>query len=481
MMKKALLLAALFCGVAGFAQAKDGYKISVKFTDLKLKDSLVYLAHYFAEPLPKIYKADSAIFDKNNVATFTSDKPEIGGIYIVLLSDHKTYFEFLLTNGDEMSITAKSTDLPISVEFKGSPENDRFVAYQKYLRDFAVKQNKLQTDLISARSAADTTAVRNQASALSKELMTYRTDYMAKYPNTLLANVFGALWIPTVPDGVQRKADGSVDSSFPYKYYKSHFWDKFNFKDNRLIQTPIYQAKVEEYFNKLVLPIVDSMKFESDMILERSRGSKDLFKFNLWWLTRNAENSKIMGMDELFVYLVEKYYMKGDAYWLSHEDLQKYIKRAQDIAPNVIGNVAPEIVMQDIDGKKIALSSIKAKYTLVVFWAPSCGHCQQMIPKIDSAYRASLKAKGVKIYAVRSEDDPQQWQNFIKEKNLQEWTHVYDPERKSDFRSKYDVYSTPVIYLLDEKKIIIGKRLDQNNIGQVIENDERKKKSAGAN
>lgn len=465
-------------GLAGLSQAKDGYKITVKFNDLKLKDSLVYLAHYFAEPLPKIYKADSARFDKNNTATFTSTAPEIGGIYIILLSDHKTYFEFLLTNGDEMSITAKSTDLPTGLEFKGSPENERFVAYQKYLHDFAMKQNGLQTKLSSAKTAADTNALRGEAATLGKELMTYRTDYMAKYPNTLLADVFGALWIPTVPEGKHTKADGSVDSSFAYKYYKAHFWDKFNFKDNRLVQTPIYQAKVEEYFNKLVLPLPDSMKYEADKILEKSRGSKDIFKFNLWWLTRNAENSKIMGMDEVFVYLVEKYHMKGDAFWLSQEDLEKYIKRARDIAPNVIGNVAPEIVMQDINGKKIALSSIKAKYTLLVFWAPSCGHCQQMMPKVDSAYRAGLKEKGVKIYAVRTEDDPKEWQDFIKKEKLTEWTHVYDPERQSDFRSKYDVYSTPVIYLLDENKKIIGKRLDQNNIGQVIENYERPKKTA---
>jgi thiol-disulfide isomerase/thioredoxin len=481
MMKKALLLAALICGLSGFAQAKDGYKITVKFTDLKLKDSLVYLAHYFGKPLPTIYKADSAKFDKNNTAVFESKNEEIGGIYIILLSDHKTYFEFLLTNGDEMSITANSTQLPTGLEFKGSPENERFIAYQKYLQDFGTKQNKLQSGLAAAKTASDTAAIRAKAITMSKELMDYRTDYMAKYPNSLLADVFSALWVPTVPEGKHLKADGTTDSSFAYKYYKAHFWDKFNFKDNRLVQTPIYEAKIEEYFNKLVLPLIDSMKYEADLILEKSRPSKDLFKYNLWWITRNAENSKIMGMDELFVYLVEKYYMKGDAHWLGNEDLQKYIDRAQKIAPNVIGNIAPEINMQDISGKKIPLSSVKSKYTLVVFWTPSCGHCQQMVPKVDSVYRASLKAKGVKIYAIRTEDDPKEWQDFIKSHKLEDWINVYDPNHTSDFRSKYDVYSTPVIYLLDEKKKIIGKRLDQSNIEQVIENYERKNKSAGAN
>lgn len=470
--------------MAGFAAsvlAKDGYKITLKFTDLKLKDSLVYLAHYYGKPLPTIYKADSATFDKNNVAVFESKEKTLGGIYIMLLGDHKTFFEFLLNNGDEMTITAKSTDLPGGLIFKGSSENERFIAYQNFLKDFSGRQQKLMKELGSAKTAADTAAIRAKGTAESKSLVAYRSEYAAKYPGTLLSNIFYGIWIPQVPEGKHLDAEGKVDSNFSYKYYKAHFWDKFNFKDDRLVQTPLYDAKLDEYFNKLVMPYIDSMKVESDTLLARTHGQKEMFKYTLWWLTRFAEGSKIMGMDELFVYLVEKYYMKGEAYWISQEDLQKYYKRAQDIAPNVMGNLAPEITMQDYSGKSISLSSIKAKYTLVVFWTPSCGHCQAEIPKIDSAYRASLKDKGVKIYAIRTEDDPKEWQDFIKKNHLEEWTHVYDPERHSDFRSKYDVYSTPVIYLLDEKKIIIGKRLDHSNIGQVIEMNERKLKAAQAN
>lgn len=478
-MKKLFLFIALLAGIATGASAKDGYKITLKFTDINLKDSLVYLAHYYGKPLPTIYKADSAKFDKNNVAVLESKEKITGGIYIMLLSDHKTFFEFLLDNGDDMSITATAATLPEGLSFRNSPENERFVAYERFLKAFGEGQQKLQSEMKKARTKTDTEAVREKAVAANKELMKYRTDYIAKYPGTLLGNVFNAILVPTVPEGKHLLPNGQEDSAFAYHYYKEHYWDKFNFKDNRLIHTPLYDAKLDEYFNKLVLPYVDSQKVEADTLLARTRTSPDLFKYSLWWLTRNVENSKIMGMDEVFVYLVEKYYMKGDAYWLTNEDLQKYVDRAQKIAPNVIGNVAPEIVMQDINGKVIPLSSIKSKYKLVVFWMPSCGHCQEEMPKLDSAYRASLKAKGVKVYAVRTEDDPQQWQDFIKKHHLEEWTNVYDPNHTSDFRSKYDVYQTPIIYLLDEKNIIRGKRLDHSNIGQVIEMLERKGKQAG--
>lgn len=478
-MKKLFFLLAMFTGIATVAMAKDGYKISLKFSDRNLKDSVVYLAHYYGKPLPTIYKLDSGRFDKNNTAIIESKDKIVGGIYIMLLSDHSTFFEFLLNNGDDMSITAKAGDLPGSLEFKGSAENDRFVSYERFLKTFGEGQQKLRTEIAKARSKSDTEAVQRQAEQANKELAKYRTDYAAKYPNTLLADIFNAILVPTVPEGPHYLPNGKVDSSFSYHYYKEHYWDKFAFNDNRLIHTPLFDAKLEEYFNKLVLPYPDSQMVEADTMLARTKNSPDLFKYSLWWLTRNAEQSKIMGMDEVFVHLVEKYYMKGDAYWLSNDDLQKYIDRAQKIAPNVIGNLAPEIVMQDINGKTIKLSDVKAKYTILVFWMPSCGHCQEEIPKLDSVYEASLKAKGAKVYAVRTEDDPQQWQDFIKKHHLEDWINVYDPNRTSDYRAKYDVYQTPIIYLLDDHKIIRGKRLDHANIGQVIDMLERREKQAG--
>ncbi len=478
-MKKIFLLAALIGGFFS-ASAKDGYKISLKFTDKKLKDSLVYLVHYYGKPLPNVYKTDSAKFDANNVAVFNSKEHITGGIYLMLLQDHSTFFEFLLDNGDEMSITADSKDLPEGLLFKGSPENERFVSYERYLKDFAKRQQTIQKDFAAAKTKADTDAVRKQANAAMSELNQYRRDYAAKYPTSLLGHIFSSIPPPQVPEGAHKLPNGKNDSTFAYRYYKAHYWDGFAFQDDRIILTPIYDAKLDEYINKVCVPLVDSQKAEADTLLARTQGTKDMFHYTLWWLTRNAEESKVMGMDELFVHLVEKYYMRGDATWLTQEELQKYVDRAQKIAPNVIGNLAPEIVMQDFSGKQIKLSDVNAKYTLVVFWTPTCGHCQAEIPKLDSAYRASLKEKGVKIFAIRTEDDPKQWQDFIKDHKLTDWINVYDPERHSDFRAKYDVYQTPVIYLLDEKKVIIGKKLDHSNVGQVIEMQERKKKTASA-
>jgi hypothetical protein len=53
---------------------------------------------------------------------------------------------------------------------------------------------------------------------------------------------------------------------------------------------------------------------------------------------------------------------------------------------------------------------------------------------------------------------------------------VHDPLRNTNFRAFYDVYSTPTIYLLDDKKVIRGKRIDHNNLVGLVEWLEKKKK-----
>jgi thiol-disulfide isomerase/thioredoxin len=475
-MKRITLFALLFITcLAQSAVAKDGYKIQLKFTDVT--DSVVYLAHYYGKTLPTIYKADSAKLDKNGVAVFESKEKFTGGIYMMLLSDKKTYFEFLIDNGQDIGMTVTAKELPGGIKFKNSPENERFQAYVNFLKDFGTKQKAISDKMATAKTADDTAKIRKESAESSKKLIAYRRDYATKNPGTLLTSIFNSLEIPQVPEGKHYLADGKTeDSSFAYNYYKGHYWEHFNFQDDRLIYTPVYDAKLEEYFSKLVLPIIDSVEFEADQLLTKTEGTKDLYKYTLWWITHYVESSKVMGLDEVFVYLVENYYMKGKATWLDAESLEKYVKQAQKIAPNVLGNVAADIVMPDINGKEQKLSAVKSKYTLLIFWSPECGHCLTEIPKIDSVYKAVLKDKGVKIVGVRVEGDEQKWKDVIKKNKLDDWIHMWDPEYKSNFRSKYNVYSTPVIYLLDEKKIIRGKKLDHTTIPQVIENLEKKEK-----
>lgn len=464
---------------AADAGAREGYHIRLRMPDVR--DSVVYLAHYYGQARPHIYVTDSARFDKSGVAVFDSKNPDfVGGIYILLVKDTaRTNFEILLNKGDELSVTARRSELPDDIRITGSAENTRFLEYQEFLKGYAAEQKELEATLSKAKTQADTAAVRAKARVSARKRLDYIHNYEKTYPNTLLAEIFGAMESPEIPEGSHYLEDGvTKDSTFAYRYYKQHYWDGFNFGDDRLIYTPVYDAKIEEYISKLVVPASDSVEKECDMLLKKAKGTKDMFHYTLFWLTRYAETSKIMGMDEVFVYLVENYYMKGDAFWLTADELKKYTDRAMAIAPNVIGNLAPEIKLPEINTKKEeSLHALKGRYTLILFYSPTCGHCQHEIPLLDSVYEGVLKNKGVKVYTVATEGDEKTITDFLKKHNLdQKWTNTWGPHDETrDSKIKYDVFSTPTIYLLDDKKIIRGKRLDHTNIAGLIEMLEKRK------
>lgn len=470
-----LISCLLICtSLAAFAR-KDGYKIKIEFKQ-DIADEYVYLAHYYAKPLPTIYKTDSAKVINKRTATLELKDSVLGGIYLVLFNNMTKYTEIILDNGNEFSMHIDTVDMPAHNSFSHSPENSRYLEYENFLMDYGKKMQTLSTSLETAKNAADTQAFRDKRKVLANTLTEYRKDYIKQYPNTFLANVFNAFHTPEVPEGVHYLEDGkTVDSNFSYTFYKEHYWDHFNFTDDRLMFTPIIDARLEEYFNKLVIPFPDSVNAEADAFLKKARASTEVFKYALTWLTHNAETSKVMGMDEVFVHLVENYYMKGDVYWLDSARLAKYEDRAKKIAPNVIGNIAPDLVMQDVNNlQDKTLHSIDGKYTLLIFWSRECGHCMKEIPRIDSVYEMTLKAKGVKVFAVSTEGELSEIQKTINTLGIDAWTNVVDAHNKKEYRALYDVYTTPKIYLLDSNKKIIGKGLDHSNISEVIDWIEKK-------
>ena len=477
-MKQISIIALLFLSSLA-THAKNGYKVEVNFKQ-DVSDSIVYLAHYFAKNLPTIYKMDSAKVVNKRTAVFERKDSVLGGIYMVIYNHNGKLSEFLLDNGNHFSMTINNNGekKPDGLEFKNSPENTRNQEYNKMMFTLTEKNKAVMNKLTTAKNQADTAAITKELSALADQQAAYRKNYIKQYPNTLLSKIFQALFAPEVPEGKHYLEDGkTADTLYAYTYFKNHYWDNFDFRDDRLINTPIYDVKLNDYFTKWIYQIPDSINYEADKILKATKGTKELFRYTLRTLATNALQSKIMGMDEVFVHLVEQYYMKGEAYWLSAKDLEWYEDRAKKIAPNVLGNIGPDLNMQDVFTlKDMPLYEVKAKYTVLIIWSYDCGTCQKEVPQLDSVYRAELKGKGVKIYSIASGGELSEIQKFIDKNKIKDWVNVADINNNTQFKTKYDAYTTPKVYLLDENKKIIGKGLDHNNIMEVIKWTEGKAK-----
>jgi hypothetical protein len=109
-----------------------------------------------------------------------------------------------------------------------------------------------------------------------------------------------------------------------------------------------------------------------------------------------------------------------------------------------------------------------------------------VVPKVDSIFNAKWKNLGVVVYGVKTEGSKEDWVKFINEHKLSGWLHVYQlPEQqKADvaanrpgYKQLYDVYQTPMLYLLDKDKRIIAKKLTYLQIDEVISLKARTAKS----
>ncbi|PUZ26532.1 Thiol-disulfide isomerase or thioredoxin [Chitinophaga costaii] len=451
-----LLIAVLFLRPTLQAQ---GYHITVQIKPLK--EGRLFLGHYMGKGT---YLADSAQIGPDGTAVFQGKEALLGGIYLVVMPDKRSFFEMLVDKQQTFSVSSDTSDLTGKAAYKNSPDNELFLGYNHFLASEAVEGNAIQAARASARTAADTAAVRTRQQAFSKKIQAYREDLVAKHPQSLLASIFRVMQevvVPPTPPG--------EDSTFPYRYTRAHFFDGTDFSDGRLVRTPVLENKLQQYFATLVPGYPDSINAACDEVIAKTRKDKEMFKFVLWWLTYNYESSQYMGMDAVFVYLVEKYYVPGDAYWLTDEQLNKIVARAYAIAPNLIGQRAAPLELKTTDNKPVSLYTTKSKFTVLVFWDPTCGHCKIEVPRLDSAYRASWQKMGVTMFGVKTDGTLDQWKEFLQTNKISPaWVQAYDPENKTNYHHLYDVYSTPLVYLLDENKKILAKRLGVEQLDDFI-------------
>jgi thiol-disulfide isomerase/thioredoxin len=132
-------------------------------------------------------------------------------------------------------------------------------------------------------------------------------------------------------------------------------------------------------------------------------------------------------------------------------------RQVQANAPNTaiaVGQMAPEIALQDVSGKIQTLSSLKGKYVLVDFWASWCGPCRAENPNVVNAFE-KYKNKNFTILGVSLDDNKANWMEAIKADKLN-WLQISDLKKwESVAVSAYQIDGIPFNVLLDpEGKIV---------------------------
>jgi len=471
-MKKYLFLALALLLVQ--IVSAQGYQVSLKAP--AFKSGIAYLTHYWGTNLNVV---DSAAINSSGVGIFKGSEKLIGGIYVVVLPGKQIRIELLIDKEQQISITTDTSDVINKTVITGSKEN---IPYQQYQKFVASKGKLLQEERMAyamSTTKADSLLHEKNYNLYNGQLNDYREGVLKNQPKSMLAVLLSAMKEPDMP----KQSPVTHQDTLNYYYnYRNHYWDGVSFMDERVIRTPFFIKKIEQYYGEILPQAPDSIIKDVDYKLLLARSCPEMYKFLLNWFTDNYINPKYMGQDAIFVHLFEKYHSKGISNWLNEKQMESISRRAYMLMSNLVGEKGADLQLLDSTGKPSSLYNVQADFTLLCFWDPNCGHCKEEVPRLDSIYRASWKKHGVKIYAVLTPDEKTNskpdWVNYIKEHNLSDWTNVYQTKemeladfaaQKPSFRQLYDVTLTPTLYLLDKEKRIIGKRLTWQQLNDLLE------------
>ena len=467
----------------------QGYHIEVTMDGLS-KDTLILGEYFTTRMIPK----DTLVLDAKGYGVFEGQTPFQGGLYLIYYSPTH-YFDLLLGDDQELAVVADTSDLAGSIRFSGSEDNIVFLEYKNNLQQKRGELEKQQSLLAKAVSVVDSSQIQDNLKLINKEMEEYISRVVSEHASLFVSVFIGATREPFPPEEVLT-GDRRHDDSVRYFYYREHYFDYFDPFDVRLLHTPLYEGKINKYITRAVVQHPDSLIVAVDFMLKGSRGDDELYRYMLITLFNHFAESKFMGMDVVYFHIAEQYYIP-DATWSSPDFISKLQDNLQKNKPTLIGQKAPNLILRQVPpehfemaaqdtaikkdphiGQDFFIHDKENRFTILYFWEADCGHCKEATPVLQEVY-SRLKEKGVEViscHVINSIEGKEKWVDFINEHHMYDWINCWSPY-SNDFRRLYNLQSYPQLFILDQEKKIVAKRITpeqaENIINNLIKNESR--------
>jgi thiol-disulfide isomerase/thioredoxin len=477
-MKLAILTFFMVLTQLATAQVKHTIKGHIEGTT----DTIIYLANYYGN---KLYYNDTTTIDKKGNFTFPGKAFKECGKYAIV-TQNQIRFDIIL---DEENVVMEFTpDCRVeNLKFKESKNNIVFYDYVRFINEKMKLRGPIDAVLTdSTKTEEEKAPIREQLKAMNDEVVAYQKDMVKKNPDLLVAKLVKMSMDIELPEAPKDSITDASKKLWSYYYYRQHYWDNVDLTDPRLVRDQAFHKLIEKFVTQTLPQIPDTMTLEAKMLLDRVGKNEDAFKYIAHQFTYHFETAKIMCMDEGFVYMIDNYYAKGLCPWVKKEKIEEMKKAADEKRHCLCGEVGLNIILPDQNDNWVSMHAQDAKYTLVVIWEATCGHCKKEVPKINELYK-KWKDKGLVVYSVHNNLEVDKWKKFIEEEKL-EFINVSRNQfiMKQDSASKliwggtttieslnfhqyWDVNSTPKVYLMDKDHKIIAKSLGHEQLDQMLE------------
>ena len=465
---KKILISGFLSLLALNVVAQQGYNIDFKINGLK--DTTVYLGHFYGE---STYVKDTAKVNGSGEFTFDGSKKLPAGVYFLVMNKTRI-FDFVINKDQEFKITTDASAYVPKMEVAGDIDNELFLKNLHFNAEMNQKASPyVQVMRDSLASDEEKSAARDQLQKVNEKVMAFQNSLIEKYPDAVISKIFKASRNPEIPNTPEAKGNDNG-----LTYYRRHYWDNFDLADETLLRLnePVYKKKVEEYLDRLFTQHPDTLTNAIHQMVQVAKKNEETYKYLVWTMIMKYQQPEIMGLDEVFVNIYDTYFASGEMDYWANAPLKKNLKEQADkYRLSLIGNKAPNMTMLDQNEKPKSLHDINSAYTIIYFFDPDCSHCKKETPVLKDFYdKTSLD---VEVFAVSADTSMSKMRNYIKDMGMN-WITVNGPRTYTrPYQEMYDAFSTPTIYVLDQDKKIIAKKLSAARIEDFLKNYERRNKN----
>jgi peroxiredoxin len=132
-----------------------------------------------------------------------------------------------------------------------------------------------------------------------------------------------------------------------------------------------------------------------------------------------------------------------------------------------IGEVAPEIDGEDVDGKRLKLSDYRGKVIVLTFSGNWCGPCRAMYPH-ERKLIERLKDKPFVLLSVNTDEGKETLRKSIASGEIT-WRCWCDGGSEGPISTKWGVQGFPTVYVLDAEGVIRFRNVRDDRLDKAVE------------
>lgn len=406
----------------------------------------------------KTYPISKTITDEKGNFNLKYSKSDYGIGYLIS-NENKPLFVIL--SGEDIKIIGEALSYPESMKILQGKENQLFEQYAKEYprREQTLSAWRYLDKIYSVDSLFSIQKV--PLAAIQEEKLRIETED-ANFINSIPKDSYVRWYLPV------RKLMSSVSTIAQYQPEiipeTIQAFRNIDYTDLRLYKSGLFKDAIESHFW-----LLENSGKPLDIVFEEMKISIDAMMLKL------ANDEKIFNEATNYLYdLLEKHSLFQASEYLALKVLnEESCTLTNDLAKQLEtyramkkGNIAPEIIFINSGFSNPTkainkLSDIKSKFTLVVFGASWCPKCNEELP-IISNYYTKWKSKSVEVVFIALEEEKKSFTDFTKNFPFPSYSDLKKWNCK--IVNDYYVFSTPTMFLLDDKRQII---LRTNSVKQM--------------